>query len=76
MQFLLLADSFAITREPPLQRRRKPIQEDNKMTYTTKQFMAAGDSEDSSDIGKPNKIPGSSLSKTFLKRVDMPAKTR
>eukprot|EP00057_Strongylocentrotus_purpuratus_P027250 XP_011681724.1 PREDICTED: nuclear protein MDM1 isoform X1 [Strongylocentrotus purpuratus] len=70
------ADSFAITREPPLQRRRKPIQEDNKMTYTTKQFMAAGDSEDSSDIGKPNKIPGSSLSKTFLKKVDMPAKTR
>ncbi|XP_054752321.2 nuclear protein MDM1-like [Lytechinus pictus] len=70
------ADSFAITREPPLQRRRKPLQVDNKMTYTTKQFMTTPDSEDSSDIGKPNKIPGSSLSKTFLKKVDMPTITR
>ncbi|XP_071479119.1 nuclear protein MDM1-like [Diadema antillarum] len=65
------AETYAITREPALQRRRKPIPVDNKMTYTTKQYMAAIESDaslESDDIGKPSRKPGTSLAKTYVRR--------
>ena len=41
---------------------------DNKMTYTTKQFVADVDSDETTDVGKPSRKPGTSLAKTFVKR--------